>query len=73
MTPKQGAARLILKNLDGGKAPALMDAAEMTAELSSRISEQKREKILEFVGKIMDPFRERLTKLTGEGQAEAKA
>lgn len=72
MTPKQAAARLILKNLAGGKTPDQMDAPEMTAELGSRISPQKRDKILEFVDKIMGPFKERLVKISGEAAGSAQ-
>ena len=65
MTPKQAAARLILAALAGGKAPTELSAPEMTEALGSRISEQKREKILDFAEKISKPFRERLEKITG--------
>jgi len=73
MTPKQAAARLILKNLANGKPADQLDAAEMTAELGSRISPQKREKILEFVAKILDPFKERMTRISGEASGSAQA
>jgi len=66
MTPKQCAARLLLRTLDGEGAPARLTAQEMTEALGTRISDAKRDKILEFADKIASPFRERLTKLTGD-------
>ena len=75
MTPKQAAARLLLSALEGGRPPGQLTAPEMTEALGTRISDQKREKILEFVEKIAGPFRDRLQKLKGEddkaGSAEA--
>ncbi len=77
-TPKQAAARLLIHALDQGKAPAQMSREDMATVLSERVSDQKREKILEFVGKISTPFRDRLTRIAGtaesaEGAAEAEA
>jgi hypothetical protein len=69
-TPKQAAARLLLTTLDGGaKSPTAMTREEMAAVLNERVSDQKREKIVAFVGKIANPFRERLTKICGEAAA----
>ncbi len=51
-TPKQAAARLLLAALDQGKAPAQMSREDMATALGERVSDQKREKILEFAGKI---------------------
>jgi hypothetical protein len=45
----------------------------MTTSLGTRISDEKREKILSFVTKIETPFIDRLTKLTGEAEAEGAA
>ena len=69
-TPKQAAARLLLNYFDnGGKALPQMSREEMAAALGERVSDQKREKILEFSGKISNPFRERLAKICGEAPA----
>ncbi len=68
-TPKQAAARLLLNALDQGKVPAQMTREEMAAVLSERVSDQKREKIIEFVGKVSAPFRERLTRIAGAAEA----
>jgi hypothetical protein len=77
MSPKQAAARLLLAMLQEGAAhPTKRTREDMSAALSSRISDDKREKILAFVAKIEGPFIERLTKLTGEateGAAEGNA
>jgi hypothetical protein len=70
-TPKQAAARLLIKTLDTGKAPAQMTREEMAAALDERVSDQKREKIIEFVGKIVAPFRDRLTRIAGTAEAAA--
>jgi len=69
-TPKQAAARLLLNALDHGKAPAQMTREEMAVVLDERVSDQKREKVLDFVGKISAPFRERLTRIAGTEAAE---
>ena len=72
MTPKQCAAKLLLTlHQSGGKTPAQLSREEMTDLLGTRISDEKRGKILEFVGKIANPFVERITKISGEGGAEA--
>jgi hypothetical protein len=70
-TPKQAAARLLLHALDQGKPPAQMTREDMAAVLSERVSDQKREKILEFVTKVTAPFRDRLTKIAGAAEAGA--
>jgi hypothetical protein len=70
-TPKQAAARLLIKMLDNGKAPAQMTREEMAAALDERVSDQKREKVIEFVGKIVTPFRDRLTRIAGTAEAAA--
>jgi len=73
MSPKQAAARLLLNTLkSGGKHPAEMTREEMTATLGSRISDDKREKVLAFVIKIETPFVERLNKLSGESDDAAE-
>jgi hypothetical protein len=73
-TPKQAAARLLLNALDHGKSPAQMTREEMAAVLNERVSDQKREKVLDFVTKISAPFRERLTRVAGtEAPAEGAA
>jgi hypothetical protein len=76
-TPKQAAARLLLNTLDSGaKPPAQLSREEMAAALGERVSDQKREKIIEFGNKILTPFKDRLSKITAaaaakpEGQAE---
>lgn len=72
MTPKQAAARLILAALKQGKPhPTTLDRQQMAEALDSRISDEKRAKILEFVTKIEGPYIERLTKLTGGDAAPA--
>lgn len=71
MTPKQAAARLLLANRKtGAKHPTAMTREEMAAVLDSRISDEKREKILGFVDKIETPYVERLVRLTGAGDDE---
>ena len=72
MTPKQAAARLLLATIkEGALHPTKRTREDMSTVLDSRISDEKREKILAFVAKIEDPFVERLTKLKGEGDSEA--
>lgn len=72
MTPKQCAAKLLLDTLSkGSKHPKQQTREEMTTQLGTRISDEKREKVLQFVEKIEGPFRERLAKLCGEGGEEA--
>ncbi len=74
MTPKQCAAKLLLNlHQNGGKTPAQMTREEMTELLGTRISDDKRAKVLEFVGKIANPFVERIAKISGEGGGEAAA
>ena len=74
MTPKQAAARLLLAALKtGAKHPTVMPREEMGLVLDSRISDEKRAKILGFVEKIEGPYVERLIRLTGEGDAETTA
>lgn len=67
MTPKQAAARLLLAATQGKPHPTQLDRMQMAEILDSRISDEKRAKILEFVAKIENPYLERLKKLTGEG------
>ncbi|MBA3699449.1 MAG: hypothetical protein H0W78_11425 [Planctomycetes bacterium] len=45
----------------------------MTTALGTRISDEKREKVLAFVVKIEGPFVDRLKKLTGEAEAGTEA
>ena len=74
MSPKQCAARLLLATLQqGAPHPTKRSREDMTTALGTRISDEKREKILAFVTKIETPFVERLAKLTGEGEAEGGA
>jgi hypothetical protein len=74
MTPKQCAAKLILNVLTTGAAhPKKLDRLQMADALGTRISDEKREKILGFVAKIEDPFVERLTRLAGEADETAEA
>ncbi len=74
MTPKQCAAKLILNVLTTGAAhPTKLDRHQMAEVLETRISDEKREKILGFVVKIEDPFTERLARLAGEGTDEETA
>jgi hypothetical protein len=71
MTPKQAAARLLLATVkDGALHPTKRTREDMSAVLDSRISDEKREKILGFVAKIEAPYVERLVKLTGDGGDE---
>ncbi len=73
MTPKQAAARLLLATLqEGALHPTKRTREDMSATLGTRISDEKREKILTFVDKIESPFADRLRKLTG-GSAEESA
>jgi hypothetical protein len=73
MSPKQCAARLLLATLqEGAPHPTKRTREDMTTSLGTRISDEKREKILAFVVKIETPFVERLTKLTGEASTEAE-
>ncbi|MBN8526461.1 MAG: hypothetical protein J0M02_14090 [Planctomycetes bacterium] len=73
MTPKQAAARLLLAATQGKPHPTQLDRMQMAEILDSRISDEKRAKILEFVSKIETPYLDRLKKLTGEGEAEGEA
>jgi hypothetical protein len=74
MTPKQAAARLILAALqEGAPHPTKRTREDMTTALGTRISDEKRAKILSFVSKIEQPFVDRLIKLTGDGSEEASA
>ena len=74
MTPKQCAAKLILNVLTTGAVhPTKMDRHQMAEILETRISDEKREKILGFVDKIQSPFAERLARLAGEGAEEETA
>jgi len=67
MTPKQAAARLLLAASKGKPHPTTLDRTQMAEVLDTRISDEKRAKILDFVAKIETPYLERLQKLTGEG------
>ena len=72
MTPKQCAAKLLLNLLTASaKHPRTLDRLQMAEALGTRISDEKREKILAFVSKIEEPMIERLTRLAGEGSDEA--
>ncbi len=72
MTPKQCASKLILNVLTLGAAhPTKLDRHQMAEVLGTRISDEKREKILGFVVKIEGPFIERLTRLAGEADETA--
>lgn len=74
MTPKQAAARLLLSTLTHAtKHPSVLTREEMSAMLDSRISDEKRGKILGFVTKIEAPYAERLTRLAGESDDAAEA
>jgi hypothetical protein len=73
MTPKQAAARLLLAATQGKPHPTQLDRTQMSEFLDSRISDEKRAKILEFASKIETPYLDRLKKLTGEGGDEAEA
>lgn len=73
MSPKQAAARLLLATLqEGAPHPTKRTREDMSTALNTRISDDKREKILAFVVKIEGPFVDRLTKLTGEAATEAE-
>jgi hypothetical protein len=73
MTPKQAAAKLLLHALDQGKALGSMTREDMAGVLSERVSEVKHARILEFVGKISAPFRERLEKIVGAADPEGES
>ena len=71
MTPKQCAAKLLLNTLTtGAQHPRTLDRLQMADALGTRISDEKREKILAFAAKIEEPVIERLTRLAGEGGDE---
>jgi hypothetical protein len=73
MTPKQAAARLLLATLrEGALHPTKRTREDMSAALDTRISDDKREKILAFVTKVETPFADRLVKLSGESAGEAE-
>ncbi len=73
MTPKQCAAKLLLTlHQSGGKTPTQLTREEMTDLLGTRISDEKRVKVLEFVTKIESPFVERVTKISGEADGAAE-
>ncbi len=72
MTPKQAAARLLLAATKGKPHPTTLDRTQMAEFLDTRISDEKRAKVLDFVSKIETPYLERLLKLTGEGGDEAE-
>jgi hypothetical protein len=72
MTPKQAAARLLLAALrDGRPHPSQLDRQAMAEVLQSRISDDKRAKILDYATKIETPYRERLARLAGEAGDDA--
>ena len=74
MSPKQCAARLLLATLqEGAPHPTKRTREDMSTALGTRISDDKREKVLAFVVKIEGPFVDRLKKLTGEGEAGTEA
>ncbi len=74
MTPKQCAAKLLhTLHLTGGKTPVQLTREEMTEQLGTRISDEKRTKVLEFVTKIEAPFVERVAKISGEADAAGEA
>ena len=75
MTPKQAAARLLLAAATQGRPhPTALDRMQMGEFLDSRISDEKRAKILDFVAKIEAPYLDRLRRLGGdEGEAEPAA
>ena len=70
MTPKQAAARLLLAATQGKPHPTRLDRTQMAEFLDTRISDEKRTKILDFASKIETPYLDRLKKLTGEEEAE---
>jgi hypothetical protein len=51
---------------EGALHPTKRTREEMTVALDTRISDEKREKILAFVAKVETPFADRLIKLSGE-------
>ena len=74
MTPKQCAAKLLLNvSSSGAQHPTKLDRHQMAEALDTRISDEKREKILGFVTKIESPYLERLARLAGEGDGEEEA
>jgi hypothetical protein len=74
MTPKQCAAKLLLNTLTtGAQHPCVLDRLQMADVLGTRISDEKREKILAFVDKIEEPIIERLKRLAGEDSGEGAA
>ena len=73
MTPKQAAARLLLAATQGKPHPTQLDRMQMSEFLDSRISDEKRAKILDFASKIETPYLDRLKKLTGEGDGDEAA
>jgi hypothetical protein len=74
MTPKQCAAKLLLNVIQTGAVhPAKLDRMQMAEALGTRISDEKRAKILTFVTKIEGPYAERLARLSGEADAEGEA
>lgn len=74
MTPKQAAASLLLATMKQGKPhPTALDRLQMAEVLDTRISDEKRAKILDFVAKIENPYLERLLKLTGASDVVAAA
>lgn len=73
MTPKQCAAKLLLNVIQTGAAhPTKLDRMQMAEALGTRISDEKRAKILTFVTKIEGPYVERLARLSGEGGDEGE-
>ncbi len=67
MTPKQCAAKLLLNvSTSGALHPSKLDRQQMATALDTRISDEKREKIMGFVAKIETPYLERLARLAGE-------
>ena len=70
-TPKQAAARLLLSTLtEGAPHPSKRTREDMSTLLSTRISDEKREKILSFVTKIEAPFVARLQGISGDEKGE---
>ena len=74
MTPKQCAAKLLLLvSQTGALHPTKLDRQQMAEALGTRISDDKRTKILGYVVKIEGPYLERLARLAGEDDGEADA
>jgi hypothetical protein len=70
-TPKQAAARLLLSTLtEGALHPSKRTREDMSTLLGTRISDEKREKILTFVTKIEAPFVARLQGIAGDDKPE---